>query len=162
MDKIKYFINLTNGIEFVEDLISYDIYFVRIQSTACEQKRWEFILNDLDYTFLMYIALGYICIVLDTSAHKQVSRALWQGLEWIKFVLNKVWFDREEKTFVRKNDVTKYFKEQYNLLDKKTLKRLKYFRKFLNTNNIDLRYISKQTMNDGNYKLFNNILIHKL
>ncbi len=26
--KIKYFINLTNGIEFIPDLISNDIYFV--------------------------------------------------------------------------------------------------------------------------------------
>ena len=35
--------------------------FVRIQSTACEQQRFEAILQDLDSNLLLHLALGHWC-----------------------------------------------------------------------------------------------------
>lgn len=73
------FLNLTNGLEFLND--SQRIGgFVRIQSTACEQKRWWPIILDLDYTFLIHVGLGHAVCVCDASAKKQVPRALYQGI----------------------------------------------------------------------------------
>ena len=64
------YLNLTNGIEALEILKPANLRFVRIQSTACEQKRWDFILQDLDYSFLMDIALGENVTVVDYIAKK--------------------------------------------------------------------------------------------
>ena len=58
MSKTKYFINLTNGIEALPT-VDGDVSFIRIQSTACEQKRWDFLIQDLDNNFYTWLALGY-------------------------------------------------------------------------------------------------------
>jgi len=167
--KIKYYLNLTNGIEFLNyaDLCEHDIGFIRIQSTACEQKRWEFILNDLDYDFLLNLALGRMCVVVDYSNknNNKKCRAVWQGLEWIKFVLFRVWFNVDCIVFVAGKECTKYFNEQYRKLDRKTTTRLKYFKKFLitnpATNSIRIYHFTEKTENDGNYDYFRKVLEEK-
>lgn len=85
----KHFINLTNGIQAIEDYKLSDYSFIRIQSTACEQKRFEEIVVTLSDDFLMSCAMGRNCIVYDYGANKTIPRAIWQGLEWVKFVLYK-------------------------------------------------------------------------
>ena len=74
------YLNLTNGIEALECLKPANLNasnLVRIQSTACEQKRWDFILQDLDYSFLMDIALGENVTVVDYSAKKENTRVFY-------------------------------------------------------------------------------------
>jgi hypothetical protein len=72
------FINLSSGIAWLEsDSPPASPHFIRIRSTACEQKRWSFIIEDLDYAFLMGLASGEPCIVYDASARKAVSRAIY-------------------------------------------------------------------------------------
>lgn len=122
------YINLSSGITRIEEIQNDSRYqkgfldglspvgLVRIQSTWCEQKRWDKILQDLDYGFLLDLALGHDVVVYDASAQKDVSRALYQGLEWIRYVLTRRWLGKIEPTFVKRNDVTQYFGEQY--LDK--------------------------------------------
>lgn len=71
--KQKIFINLTNGIEAIPELAISDISFIRIQSCHCERQKFELIIDNLDYNFLMYLALGYECIVYDFGVNSDVS-----------------------------------------------------------------------------------------
>lgn len=156
---IKYYLNLTNGIEFLEKNNIQNLQFVRLQSTACEQKRWEFILQDLDYSFYLNLAIGNTCIIIDYSARKQVPRSIYQGLEWIKFVLYKVWYGIDYIPFVNGNNCEKYFEQQYMCIKKsKAIKKVKYFKKFLNSNNIKIDVITGNTNNDSKHQYYFNIL----
>lgn len=71
MKKINY-INLTNGIEVIPmlDYLNEDYRFIRIQSSILERKQWDKFIQDLDYDFLMNLALGNFCYVYDYGANK--------------------------------------------------------------------------------------------
>ena len=68
------YINLTNGIEAIPRL-SGNYKFIRIQSTICEQKLWDKLIQELDYDFLMNLALGNECIVYDFWSKKTYSKS---------------------------------------------------------------------------------------
>lgn len=154
------YINLTNGIEFLENNFNQNLRFIRLQSTACEQKRWDFILQELDYDFLLNLALGNTVIVVDYSAKKDCSRATWQGLEWIKFVLNKYWLDKEYNTCIRnQRNCNPYFEECYKKLDSRTIKKLEHIKHFLNADEIHLKSICKNTANDNNWEYYKGTLV---
>lgn len=56
---MKYYINLTNGIEFLKPEWKCKNYnYIRIRSTLCERKDFNAILDNLDYNFLLDIATG--------------------------------------------------------------------------------------------------------
>lgn len=156
---VKSYLNLTNGIEALEyDDFTYYDGFIRIQSTACEQKRWDFLLQELDTNFLMDIALGTSVRVVDYGAHKTTSRAVYQGIEFIKYVLKRHWLGVYETTYVKGCDSTHYFEEVYRNLDKRTLRKLDYFKKFVKTKEIDLVGFSTATNHDGDYNYYVNLL----
>jgi len=158
MKKSSIFINLSTGIEFLPAIPpDKNIHFIRIQSTWCEQKRWNDIIADLDYTFLMHLALGYKCIVYDCSRRK-MSRALWQGIPWIKYVLDRMWFGRNSKAKVKNWDVTNYFDNQFQTLTERTKTKVKYFKKFLLTDRIDIEIYGKVSQYDGKYDELKEIL----
>lgn len=150
------YLNLTNGIEYLKQF--NNVRYIRIQSTACEQKRWEYILSQISDDFLLNLAIGKMIIVFDTSARKEVSRALYQGLEFIKWVIYKEWFDIDYKADVKGYNCQQYFEEQYRTIDKTIKKKYKYFRKFLLCDRINLEYICKQSGLDGNYEEYATIL----
>ena len=173
--KTIHYINLTSGVEAIPELSSAeyayfngicyspinisDWHFLRIQSTACEQKRWEYILSDLDNDFLMNLALGNKCVIHDYSAHKTCPRSIFQGLEWIKFSLEWAWFDHIGKVNIRGDDCTTYFaKELFKIKDGATMVKLKYFRKFLNTDKLNIETIVAQTKHDGDIEFHKDIL----
>jgi len=106
--RIRYFVNLTNGIEAFADLrergISMsDVAFVRIQSTACENRNYNGILESLDNNLLMNLALGNLCVIFDYGSrgtgrligeddHRYgIPRAFWQGVEFIRHSLEHFW-----------------------------------------------------------------------
>ena len=150
----KYFINLTNGIEFID---KFDVTgIVRIQSTLLEAKKWDRIISELDYTFLLNVASGDEIFIIDSSRHKPQSRAIYQGIPWIVYVLNRRWFDIEKISFVKKVNCTKYFSKCYHSLTHNTKKKLDYVSKFLNCNKIQISGISLNTENDGNYDFYTN------
>lgn len=155
---LKFYLNLTNGIEALELEGFWDAHFIRIQSTACEQKRWDFILQELDYNFLMDIALGYNVYVVDYGAGKNVPRALYQGLRFIKYALSRRWLNKIVDAKVKGYDCSNYFDECYRALDKRTLKKLDYFKKFLRTESVNLQGVPSPTDKDGDYEYYKNIL----
>jgi hypothetical protein len=159
MEQPKYYLNLTNGIEFLAKYPTlaqnFDIGFIRIQSSLCEAKKWQKIIDDLDYGFLMDLALGRPCVVVDYSQRKAVSRALFQGLEWIKYVLNREWFGIEYPSFVKRHNCTKYFSGLFKRLKKQKIRHVK---KFLIATELLLESFSQSTKKDGEQAFYKNVL----
>jgi len=127
-----HFLNLTNGIQAIQDYGLEDVRFIRIQSTACEQKRWEDILMTLSDDFLMSAVLGHECVVYDYGANKDVPRAVWQGLEWVKYVLSRRWHGEIYRPVGRAKACQNYFAVQYSGLSSRAKSRLDYFARYLN------------------------------
>ena len=152
MPTIRY-ANLTNGIE----VLPVHRRFVRIQSTACEQKRWSFIIEDLDNDLLLHLALGYRCVIYDCG-HNGEPRALWQGLPWIRYVLERTWLGQTTPALVRGHKVESYFAEQYEMLSVRAKRKLRYFRKFLTSTEIALEGRWFRTERDGDYRYYCQIL----
>ena len=151
------YVNLTNGIEAIPKLpLGYR--FIRIQSTLCEQKCWDQVVRDLDYDFLMQLAFGNHCLIYDYSARKNISRALFQGLEFIKYVLNRRWFKNDPRAYVKNMDVTPYFAQEYKKLSKTAKRKIDYFKKFLQTDKINVEGFCEHTNNDGNFSFYSSIL----
>lgn len=162
------YINLTNGIEAIPTIPLNEGYrFIRIQSTLCEQKNWDRIIQELDYDFLMNLALGNKCVVYDFGARKYIPRAIYQGLLFIKYVLYKRWIGVDYKAILKRSDnkeginCTRYFEQCYNKLDDRTLRKLDYFKPFLMTEDIKLNYCSSATIHDGDKEFYRNILIKR-
>ncbi|KAK9817211.1 hypothetical protein WJX72_011116 [[Myrmecia] bisecta] len=132
-----HFINLTNGIEalpvFAELELPYS--FVRIQSTMCEQQRFEHLINEVDANLLMHLALGHCCLVWDYGSRNKkqgASRAQWYGIEFIRHVLNRVWWhNMTSEVYLRGYRVTPVFDQHINAFHNSTRKRVKYFRQYI-------------------------------
>ena len=153
------YLNLTNGLD-VLPLLTHQYYkVIRIQSTACEQKRWDFILSDLDHNLLFDLAIGQVCYIVDCSHTGKMTRALYQGLEWIRYALTRYWLDKPYKPLVKGMNVEKYFSKMYEeKVSKQTFNKLKYYKKFLLTEEIRLVPISWETEHDGDYEYFKKIV----
>ena len=158
--RFKYFINLTSGIELL-NIVSpgSGVMFVRIQSTHCEQKLWDRVLMELDNNFLLWCSLGYTCVVMDCGSRKRVSRALWQGIPWIRYALTRSWFRRcLEDNYVNGHECSEYFSKVYEQLPSVVLNRLGYFRKFLTGDKVDIVTVSCWSEHDGDYFWYRNKL----
>lgn len=164
--KKKTYLNLTNGLEWLEEdsfLEKYDEFeIVRIQSSHCEAKAWNKLLLDLDYGFLLDLATSGIVEIYDTSSKKDMSRALFQGIEVIKYVLTRRWLGiKPEKVYVRGNDSTKYFEWIYDRLSEEVKKKLDYVKKFLNPELEEIRIdvVCKTSLHDGDFEYFKKLLL---
>ncbi len=154
----RHFLNLTNGLEALPALRAAgieDYAFLRIQSTACEQKRWDALIADLDNHFLMCLALGDTCIVHDYSNKGEVSRALWQGLEFVRFCLERTWFGRD---YAVDPSMHPYFEQVSRELRPTSRHKLKYFRKWLLTSELSLKVKAGRTTHDGDAAFYQNLL----
>jgi hypothetical protein len=149
----RHYLNLTNGIEALSlhSLPLSNVHFINVQSTACEQKRWSWLLDNLDSDLLIHLALGSDCIVYDGTAHGRdgIPRALWQGLEFVKYVLERAWLGRR---YVALWGMSNYFDEVYDRLPDPTLTKLRQFRRYLATDELHLRVVTWHTDLDGNYE----------
>lgn len=160
------YLNLTNGIEFMPYLSPKrrleDIRFCRIQSTWCEQKEWSRLLLDLDYDLLMSLAMGVDCVLLDGTAKGEQSRAIWQGLPFISYVLTRLWLGQNVRVAVGerkiKHDTTKYFNEVYDNLDEAVFRKLNYFQRFVNTDDIKLDGCCMNAEHDNDYAFYADII----
>ena len=155
MERIN-FINLTNGMQAIKDYGLSDFRFIRLQSTACEQKLWEEIILSISDDFLMSVALGRDCVVYDYGANKDIPRAIWQGLEWLKYVLYLKWYNQEYTPQGRSSKSRSYFYEQYKKLSKRARTRLNYFRNYTD-GELRISSITDKTKKDGNLEWYVNI-----
>ena len=157
--KTIHYINLTNGIEWVTHIMveyhNADIRFIRLQSTHCEQKLWDDVIANIDADFLMNLALGNKCIVYDDSAHSDTSRAVWQGMLFLRMAINKRWFD---STGIINDSQHRYLSGVINNLSKPSKNKLDYFKKFINCDKIELDTVCANTHHDGDIGFFRKIL----
>ena len=136
---------------------------VRIQSTHLEQKLWSQVIEDLDYTFLVPLVAGCECIVLDASHRKDgVSRAIYQGLPWIKYAVEvRCKGLNPQDVRVKGNNVTAYFQQQVSQLSSRAKAKLSYAKKFTvsiyDREPVRLSGKSIFTAYDGNYALYKEI-----
>ncbi len=107
--------------------------------------------------FLMHAAMGTECIVYDYGANKAVPRAVWQGLEWIKFALSARWYQQAYSPQGRAVSCRNYFVAQCRVLDKHTKTRLNYFKRYLN-GPLRISSVTSATKHDGNYAHYINLL----
>jgi len=140
----RHFINLTNGIEalpYMESLISKEeVRFTRIQSSHCESGAYDKLLSSLDTELLFSLACGRDCYIYDFASRNKtcgVSRALFLGVEFIKWSLAYLWFSSESPlvpdcALVRGKNTVPFWRNevlQYKI-GKDTKKRLRYFSTF--------------------------------
>ena len=170
---VRYFINLTNGIEAIPLLqergITMDqIHFFRLQSTHCESRNYHAIIEHLDYNLLLSLALGYVVILLDfgcrgskVSDHRDgIPRSYWWGIEWIKFVLNDIWDleTRDDIPMVRGCNVQKAFADEIKGLPKDLRRKIKYLRPYLRSSRIHLYPVYAKTIKDGDKEYYSEVL----
>lgn len=148
------FINLTNGIEAIP-FLPPDFHYIRIQSTMCEQQLWDQILMGLDNDFLMNVALGNECVVYDFGHKKPISRAVFQGIEFIRYALHRRWLGIPCSVSIRRNeaqpcgkDCTEWFEQCYQRLNRKTRHRLDFFLPYFR-GRIHIDSICSATEHDG-------------
>lgn len=106
----------------------------------------------------MFAAMGWNCLVYDFGSQNELSKAIYIGLEWIKFVLNKRWLNADYPIIIKNKNVTEYYEGEYRKLSKSCRWRLDYFRRFLLTNELLISGITSKTQNDNNYDYFRGII----
>ena len=134
----RHFVNLKNGIEAVpalRDHLGLEFEFVRIQSTMCEAGDMEKVVGELDANFLIAAALGYSCVVYDYGSRDKkrgAPRALWYGLEFVRYALNVEWFGEADRVPVlARENVGHDFSRKLAGFRRSAKKKLRYYRKFL-------------------------------
>jgi len=154
----KNFINLTNGLAYLGEVNNPS--FIRIPSTWCEQKRWDDILNSLPPEFYLACASNVDITVYD-AGKSGITRAQWQGIPLIEYVLNRRWFDSVlDETFfgTRIKSAHPYFEHVYKNLKRRTKRLIDYYGKFLTRDSPMLIFIEfKLTDKDGDYGYFTKI-----
>jgi len=164
---MKIYLNLTNGLE----ILNYDVSlaglgfrFIRIQSTACEQKDFYRIIENLSDDFLFNLAIGNHVLVADATKTGRPSRAIWQGLTWVVYCLYRVWFHTEKMPGwdeKKERQMVRYFRDLYRDLPKRTYNRLKYYRRWLHIEDLShLNWLSISTQHDGDYQYFKDLVFN--
>lgn len=143
----KHFINLTNGLEWAAELPDFSL--IRIESTAIEKDDWDRVMRDLDANFLMSLALGHTCHVYDCGTRREISKTISVGLPYIRDRLKATWLDRKEG-------------EARTDAEKATKRKLKYFQRYVATDEIRLIGHSRATVSDGDKPFYRDLAVRWL
>lgn len=166
---VKHFINLTNGLEVLPELLATgismnDINYCRIQSTHAENTNYYGIIESLDTSLLMHLALGNVCLLYDYGSRGTgqligaadhrfgIPRSYWWGCEWIRHVLAHYWHLPESlqaKRNVRGYNSKRTFDEQIAQMPAPLQRRLKFYRPYLSTQTLHLYPLYSKTVHDG-------------
>ncbi|KAJ9529510.1 hypothetical protein QJQ45_013863 [Haematococcus lacustris] len=135
LPQCKHFVNLTNGVEALPMLqdLGLSFSYVRLQSTACEQQRYEQLMMSLDANLLMALAVGHCTLVYDAGSRIPewgVPRAVWQGLTFARWALTRLWLGPEAATvcgaLVKGHNTTGIFEMHLDNFSGSTKKHLKW------------------------------------
>lgn len=104
-----HWINLTNGVELLPSFSSFisappsNVRFTRLQSSHCESAAYEKLLWSLDSDMLLSLSVGRPCYVYDLASRNKlrgVSRALFLGLQFVRWSLAYLWFAADQPHLV--------------------------------------------------------------
>jgi len=151
----KVYLNLTNGLEFIKNYP--DAHFIRIQSSHCESQAYNTMLMQLDSDFLMRLAIGDEITIIDAGENRKWPKALRTGVLVITYILERIWFDRRIECYpISKETLNRIFES----LDDNTRIKLKYFKKFLLIDKVNICIEGHNTKNDGKYEYYKEMLIN--
>ncbi|PPJ36451.1 hypothetical protein C5E45_20620 [Nocardia nova] len=93
MSDTLHFANLSRGLlcEHLHSIDPSSMRFCRIQSTSCQQKRWSDIVTGAGPELLMALARGVPVRVHDVSERNRETRAMWQGVAFLRRACETVW-----------------------------------------------------------------------
>lgn len=141
----RHFINLTNGLEALsalhELIPSAQLRFTRIQSSHCESGAYDKLLCGLDNELLFSLACGRQCYVYDFASRNKtcgVSRAIFLGVQFIKWSLAYLWFHVEapervpQRVMVRGKNVVPFWRDEVMAyrISRDAKKRVRYYASF--------------------------------
>lgn len=133
----KHYANLTNGLDCPHLDVIPEWGYTRIQSTHCEAKRWDLVLYGAGPDMLMHMARGHTIVVHDKSERERETRAMWQGLTFVRLAAQRAWNAGPlplTHSITRGGDSLFYYLyDQYNKLDKSAQRYIQYYKKFVST-----------------------------
>lgn len=91
------YLNLTNGLQAIPICESMGIEprFVNIQSTALEQKNYDSVIERLGPDVIMDCASGRHVAVIDYGTRKELSRAVYWGVPFVRYSMDRAWYGME-------------------------------------------------------------------
>ena len=130
---MNYFINLSAGL--YQNIYNGEI--IRIQSSHLESHSFDNFFYLLPDNLLYSLAIGNECIIVDCSSNS-TGKVIKRGIPIIKAVLNKIWFGNDSDFGLGRA----YKNRIYSSLSIKTRNKLKYYKKHLKNNIVNLLGIS--------------------
>ncbi len=156
---MRVYINLTAGLEGYKFFKHLNPVFIRIPSSYIESKAWDKLFYTLDSDLLLHLALGEECVIVDASKNPAGSKVIRIGIPMIKYVLGRIWLEKE---FVDKFLGKDYQERVYKELSRDTRERLKYFKNFLDTEEIRLYGISIHIRREKTYEEYREMALKLL
>ena len=147
------YLNLTSGLEWVP-YMTEPYKLVRIQSSHFETNaKWSAIL-DLDYSFLIDAAMGYVTLYDCGSRNGALSRAQWQGVPWFKWAYARANKGILPPANTRGTNVEKEFENFYTFgeaarIRKKAKQKLRYVAKLTGSNDLYINTSAFKSTLDG-------------
>ena len=173
----RHFVNLKNGIEAIPTLkrelgiVDYD--FVRIQSSLLEAGNVEKMILELDAALLAQLALGRSCFVWDYGSRdvgkgKGNPRALWYGVEFVRFALRREWFPdgvgaTAPPPVLRGKQVEKDWTYKLSMLSRGAKRKIRYYKQFIPEGVCDVRLIGvyRPTTHDDDVEFYRSTLFRE-
>ncbi|KAL0049902.1 hypothetical protein WJX82_000282 [Trebouxia sp. C0006] len=89
-------------------------------------------------------------------------QSTWYGLEFVTYVLRRLWFQRCTDAWLRRQNVTSVFEAHYNDLQKTTVAKLRYYMRYIppGVTDIQLYGVCKATVHDPDPGYYRDI-VHK-
>jgi len=149
MQPVLYFINLTAGL-LVRHLDLYKkSHIIHIRSSHIESKAYDRLFYSLSDELLFHLAIGFKCVIVDCTSnrHSKIERV---AVPIIKYVLYRRWFgiDGVKPKYID----DKFAEKVYKSLSKQTKKKLDYYKRFLDTEVIDLEAEIHKVDKEGELK----------
>jgi hypothetical protein len=165
---MKFFLNLTNGLDWLPSFSPAQVNFCRLTYTAIEKKDWFELFSSLDHNLLMRLAMGESCRIYDCGCRRPTSKVISLGVPIIRGELERIWCDDPPpKTCLPSVDERRLADEVHDTLfmyngnanSIRTLKRrLLYYRKLFRIESVRLEGESKETEHDGDVEYFRDLL----
>lgn len=137
--KIEY-TNLTDGL--TRESIPDGARCIKVDSRTFEARRYADILRDLSDDFYMQLASGNDVAIIEhvysDNAHLHRTEHI---IAWVTFALDRAWFNRNSRYIVHNVENTAYFSLVYQNLPQVVARRLQFFRRFLNCQDISLSWV---------------------
>lgn len=136
------FFNLSRGLLCQHHQDHTNPHYTRIQSTQLEQKLFSEVLETAGPDLLFHLATGSQILVHDVSEKPRRTRALWQGLPFIRYACERIWglntpgCHYREATVPRMrngHNVTAYFEEILRTeIPGSVVRSIRYFQQYWN------------------------------